>query len=269
MSHWNRQSLKLVLWLALWAASSYTVWGQIGVSTLSVDFTLAPGEGSTGAIEVFNNGKDPRQFTLQLADYDRNTECGLVLLSAGTHPRSLARFISVSTVVFSLSPSQSQQIRYNVTIPDDQRGPLWVALVLTSPIPATSSAQPTPITIGAAEQFIIKVRRTDPTNAINLGRLTEAQVLLPEEGRPLRVFIDYENIGTTFQQPKGEVRFINAKGDTVAKVDIQPFPMLPGGHCRLEIPLEQRLAPGDYVALVIIDFGGEFLLGAQTRFTIR
>jgi len=248
--------------------------GQIGVSALSVDVALAPGGSFSGSFEVINKSQKPREFKIEVKDYDRNLEGGLVLLNAGTHPRSLAKFLIVTPLSFTLQPDQKQQISFTIKLPANERGPHWAAVVVTSPLPTASpqgtgtDPQQTPIKIGAEEQFIVKMRHTDPTNAVNQGRLVGMQVLLPEKDKPLRVIIDYENSGTTFQQPKGEVRFINARGDVAAKVEIEPFPMLPGGKRRLEIPLEQKLSSGDYVAVVIIDFGGDFLLGAQARFKI-
>lgn len=269
-----RWGLALVAALAWVLAASSLAWAQIGVSALSVDVTLAPGGSFTGALEVINKGPKPREFRVEVKDYDRNIEGGLVLLEAGTHPRSLAKFLLTTPLSFTLQPDQKQLISFTIQIPASESGPHWAALIATSPVPAAdpqgtgTDPQQIPITIAAEEQFVIKIRHTDPTNAINQGRITGMQVLLPEEDKPLRVLLDYEDIGTTFQQPKGEVRFINARGDVVAKVDIQPFPMLPGGKRRLEIPFDQRIPSGDYVALAILDFGGDFLLGAQARFKI-
>ncbi len=260
-------------WAWLIVGPSVT-WGQIGVSALSVDVTLAPGGSFTGAFEVLNKSPKPREFRVEVKDYERNMEGGLVTRDAGTHPRSLAKFLWVTPLSFTLQPEQKQPISFTIKIPEGESGPHWAAIIVTSPVPASESQgqgtdpQQIPITLGASEQFIIKIRHTDPTNAISHGRITSTQVLLPEEDKPLRVIIDYENIGTTFQQPKGEVRFINSRGEVVARVEIPPFPILPGGQRRLEIRLDQKLPSGDYVAVAILDFGGDFLLGAQTRFKI-
>lgn len=277
MTHFkNQHRWKLILGaaLALIIAISPMAWGQIGISATSADVTLAPGGSFTDALEVINKSPNPRQFTVDVKDYDRNIEAGLVLLDPGTQPRSLAKFLAVTPLAFTLQPDQKQPIIFTIKVPADQSGPHWAAVIVSSPLPASNSqgtgsnTPGTPITIGTIEQFIVKIRQTDPTNAVNQGRLTGVQILLPEKDKPLRVVIAYENTGTTFQQPKGEVRFINARGDVAAKVDIQPFPMLPGGKIRFEIPLDRQLPSGDYEAVAIIDFGGDFLLAALARFTI-
>ncbi|MBI3661009.1 hypothetical protein HY230_11155 [Candidatus Acetothermia bacterium] len=235
--------------LALVMATSWAAWGQIGVSALSLDVNLAPGGSLAGNFEVFNNSQQPRQFTVEVKDYDRTIDGGLVLLTSSTHPRSLAKFFTVAPVAFTLSPGQKQLIGLNIKIPANESGPHWVALVISSPIPkviAMSTDQPqSPVTIGSEEQFIIKIRQTDPTNAVNKGRITGTSVTLPEKDKPLQIV-----------------------GEIVLQKDIADLAVLPGGKLRLKIPVTQPLPVGPYLALVIIDFGGDALVAGQVRFQL-
>ncbi len=247
---------------------------QIGVSALSVDLNLPPGGSFAGAYEVINNSQQPRKFTVEIKDYDRNLEGGLVLLAPGTHPRSLAKFLSVMPLEFTLAPGQKRTITFAVQIPNTERGPNWAAIVVTSLFgspspqnPETDQQKQPPIgvQIGTAEQFVTKIRRTDPTNAVNRGRIVGLRALLPERDKPLRIVTEYENSGTTFQQLKVELRIINAKGEIVRQRQLSDVVLLPGGKQRIEIPVTPALAPGAYLALVIIDFGGDVLLAGQVR----
>lgn len=259
----------------LWASLSL-VQAQIGISALSVDVNLPPGGNFTGAFEVINNSEQPRQFTVELKDYDRTIEGGLVLLNTGTHPRSLAKFLSFAPAQFTLQPKQKQQITFTIKIPTTERGPHWSAFAVTSPAPSSGAPPPPPsgqqpsipVTIGTAEQFIVKIRHTDPTNAVNRGRIVSVQALLPERDKPLRITVEYENTGTTFQMAKTQLRIVNAKGEIVVQKKAEEMAMLPGGKQRLEIPVIEKLPSGTYLALVIIDFGGDFLVAGQVRFQI-
>lgn len=245
---------------------------QIGVSALSVDLNLPPGGSFAGAYEVINNSQQPRKFTVEIKDYDRNLEGGLVLLAPGTHPRSLAKFLSVTPIEFTLAPAQKRTITFAVQIPNTERGPNWAAIVVTSLFgspapqgPQTDQQPPIGVQIGTAEQFVTKIRRTDPTNAVNRGRILGMRALLPERDKPLRVVTEYENSGTTFQQLKVELRIVSAKGEVVRQRQLSDVVLLPGGKQRIEIPVTPALAPGAYLALVIIDFGGDVLLAGQVR----
>jgi len=259
-----------------------------------VDVNLPPGGSFTGGFEVINNSDQAREFTVELKDYDRTIEGGLVLLDPGTHPRSLAKFLTFTPAKFSLPPKQKQLITFKIEIPSSEKGPHWAALAVTSPAPSSekgphwaalavtspapsSGAQPPPpagqqpsipVTIGTAEQFIVKIRHTDPTNAVNRGRITSVQALLPERDKPLRILVEYENTGTTFQVAKTQLRIVNSKGEVVVQKKAEDMAMLPGGKQRLEIPVTEKLPSGTYLALVIIDFGGDFLVAGQVRFQI-
>jgi len=249
------------------------LFGQIGAGPMSFDFVLAPGESASGVIQVMNNGDKPREFQVKLSDYDRDLEGHLVLMAAGSHPRSLAKWLLVSPQHFTLEPGKTQPVSFTVTIPNSESGPHWSALLISSPVPSDSGSQGeegeegVPISIGAAEQFIIKIRHTDPTSAVNDGRITDITVLPPQGDQPLRVVVGYENTGTTFQQPKVELRIVNSRGE-FSVVQHAAFAMLPGGKRRLVLPVVEELAPGEYLALVIIDFGGDYLLAAQARFSL-
>jgi len=258
------------------AATGLLVQGQIGISTLSIDLNLPPGGSFTGGFEVINNSEQPREFTVELKDYDRNIEGGLVLLNPGTHPRSLAKFLSFTPAQFTLAPTQKQVITFKVEIPATERGPHWAALAITSPAPSSGAQPPPPpgqqpsipVTIGTAEQFIVKIRHTDPTNAVNRGRIVSVQALLPERDKPLRIVVEYENTGTTFQIAKTQLRIVNAKGEIVVQKKAEDMALLPGGKQRLEIPVTEKLPSGTYLALAIIDFGGDFLVAGQVRFKL-
>lgn len=250
--------------------------GQIGISALSVDVSLPPGGSFTGAFEVINSSEQPREFTVELKDYERNIEGGLVLLNPETHPRSLAQFLSFTPAQFSLAPKQKQQITFKIEIPATERGPHWAALAVTSPAPSSGTQPPPPagqqpsipVSIGTAEQFIVKIRHTDPTNAVNRGRILSVQALLPERDKPLRIVVEYENTGTTYQMAKVQLRIVNATGEIVVQKRAEDMAMLPGGKQRLVIPVPEKLPAGTYLALVIIDFGGDFLVAGQVRFQI-
>ncbi len=263
----NRQIIFLTA-LALAVSTPMTVYGQIGVSALSLDVNLAPGGSFSGNLEVFNNGQKARQFTVEVKDYDRNPDGGLVLLNSGAHPRSLAKFFSVAPISFNLPPGQKQLLGINLKIPANESGPHWLAIVINSPIPTAMPDQQAPVTIGSAEQFIVKIRQTDPTNSLNRGRITGTQIILPEKEKPLQVVVDYENTGTTFQQPKAQLRIVNGKGETALQKDVTDLAVLPGGKLRFKIPVTQSLPSGSYLALVIIDYGGDTLVAGQVRFQL-
>jgi hypothetical protein len=119
----SKNILRWAFAIAVLGLSSFlVVHGQIGISTLSVDVNLPPGGSFTGGFEVINNSDQAREFTVELKDYDRTIEGGLVLLDPGTHPRSLAKFLTFAPAKFSLPPKQKQLITFKIEIPSSEKG---------------------------------------------------------------------------------------------------------------------------------------------------
>lgn len=251
--------------------------GDIGVTTLGIDVRVAPGGSATGSFLVINNGEEPARVRVHVEDFERTPDGGVRLLPPGTHPHSLADFLSVFPREFTLpgGRGQAQEVVFTVSLPEDEAGPHW-SMLLVQEVPPTESPNGPTDGDGMGTQarlrisFGVQIRQVDPTHAVNDGKITDMAVRLPEpaEGRPLRVLTEYVNTGTLFQRPRGEVRIIDARGEIVRRVEIPPFWVLPGGVRRLEVPVEGALPPGEYAALTVLDFGGDFLVAGQAQFTL-
>ncbi len=248
---------------------------EIGVSTLGMDIELAPGESFNGSILVTNNSDQPATVQISLRDFEWDIDGNVQILPAGTLSRSLAHYITFFPAEFTLPARKgmAQPVRVIVSLPQQVSGPHWAMLSIRQvttdqeePPPMQDDERVVQATIGLS--FGVQIRQVDPTRIVRDGRITDAQVLLPEGNQPLRVNTEFENIGTTFLRVTGEVRFINARGEIVTRVGIAPFRVLPGGKRRVEAPLLQPLPSGDYIALAVLDFGGDFLVAGQVYFRI-
>ena len=52
-------------------------------------------------------------------------------------------------------------------------------------------------------------------------------------------------------------------------VPVESFSVLPGHERMVEIPLEADLAPGRYLAIPVLEYGDDGLMGAQVAFRVR
>lgn len=250
--------------------------GDIGVTTLGIDVRVSPGKSVSGSFVVINNGEEPAHVQIRVEDFERTPDGGVRLLPPGTLPSSLADFLSVFPQEFTLAGGrgQVQEVAFTVSLPEGAGGPHWAILLVQETPPMEDQGDGPPDEDGKNAQarlrvnFGVQIRQVDPTNAVNDGKITDMAVLPPDGERPLRVMTEYVNTGTLFQRPQGEVRIIDARGEIVRRVEILPFWVLPGGVRRLEIPVEDALPPGDYVALTVLDFGGDFLVAGQARFSL-
>lgn len=248
---------------------------------LSLDLLLPVGGTTTTTVRLVNPGPAAQELRIDLRDYDRDRKGALRLLPPGTHPRSLAPYLVVSPTQLTLAPGTQAALALTLNLPAAATGPLWTGLLLRTAEKGASNSntntntnsngdeksEGVPVTLEVVQQLFFKVRRTDPANAVNEGRITDADaaVLFIESEPRIEVTVEYENTGTTFQRPRGEARLIDSGGQVLLTQEIPPFPVLPGGRRLVQTHLEPEdlLPSGPYVILIILDFGGDFLLGAQ------
>jgi len=83
------------------------------------------------------------------------------------------------------------------------------------------------------------------------------------------VVVGFENEGERALDVEGELEIRDLAGDIVRVVAVEPFHALPGRQRQVRVKLDAAalgdvvLAPGQYVLVAILDFGGDYLAGGQ------
>lgn len=274
MSVRGRFSLILAVFLTAHILLAGVAWGSIGVSTLGVDIRVAPGETKTGTF-VITNGNDFETFVvLEVVDFDRDVTGAVETYPANSTARSLANYLSIpfTELTIPAGVGNTREVQFTIDLSSNASGAHWSMIFVREVVVPGDSEEPgNGGSYAQGElslQFGIQIRQEDPTTATSDGRITNVDVQMSSDGRAEGVLIDYENLGTTFQKPSGEVRIVNSSGDVVVSIPIREFSMLPSRSRQLMVPIGLNLPPGDYVALAILDFGGDFLLAGQSRFRV-
>ena len=68
---------------------------------------------------------------------------------------------------------------------------------------------------------------------------------------------------------KGRLEFRRLDNSVAMQVPIAEFPTLPAATRKLFVDVPAGLAPGDYVVLALIDFGGPELVAGQIDFQAK
>lgn len=262
----------LLAMAVIWALASPTP-AKIGVDRLHVNLEITPGQSKTGSFWVIHSGKEPEEVSISLRDWTKDINDTNILSKPGTCPRSLAKWIDFSPITFVLEGGQKQEVTFTITIPEEERGPHWLMFIVESNSKITrefeSKERKFVFTISMA--YGIKIRQTDPEMALDKGRITNMSIIVVNPGdSSFKVKVEFENAGTTFLEPSGRVEFRDEKGEVVDKIDVESFRILPEGKRVLELSYEgEKLSPGEYLALAIIDFGGDYLVAGQRKFEIK
>lgn len=246
---------------------------QVSVTPLGFDIDISPGEESDVCFfEVINLEDDPLTVSVSLADWENDIYGGIKVRAAGTLPRSLAPCINFSPFDFVLNPGQKQKVNFTVNLPPEEKGPHWTIFLITTSASVTSEfeiEENKRIIFSTSVAYAVKVRQVDPVTARSEGKIVWADVVVSEGSETLvEVVADFENTGTTFLKVGGRIEFRDQRGSTVDTMQVRNFTVLPGAKRRIRSNHKKELPPGEYIALVILDFGGDYLVAGQVNFEV-
>ena len=84
-----------------------------------------------------------------------------------------------------------------------------------------------------------------------------------------QISIRFHNTGGMHLLAKGRLEFRRLDNTLAMQVPIAEFPTLPGALRKLMVDVPNGLAPGDYVVLALIDFGGAELVAGQIDYQAK
>ena len=261
----------LIVVLGGWLVATAQQAVPLGVSTLGIDLEVAPGESQTGTFTVVNRGEEPIDVEVALRDFTRALDGGLRLLDPETHARSLAPYLSYAPTELTLGAGESRPVSYRVELPEGASGPHWSMLMVRE----RSERNDDPNDEDERQaggvlsfSFGVQLRQVDPSHRVLEGRLTNTEVVPPQDGAPRQVVTTFENTGTAFPLVSGEIRIIDADGREVTTVEVSRFRVFPNLERQVTTPIDADLSAGTFLALVVLDFGGDYKVGGQTRFRV-
>ncbi len=88
-------------------------------------------------------------------------------------------------------------------------------------------------------------------------------------GTKKQIAIRFHNTGGVHLLAKGRLEFRRLDNSLAAEAPIAEFPTLPGATRKVMVDAPSGLAPGDYVVLALIDFGGAELVAGQIDFQAK
>lgn len=248
---------RLVIWgvhvvLALWPAA---LAAQFAVYPVRVDME-ATDRVVTEVFTVENRGETLLDLTVYTSDFDRTPEGDHSYLAYGEHAHSCAGRMEIFPDQLSLEPGELEEVRVRMR-PDSAT--CWGLVFVERRTPTSSG-------IVMAQRIGVKV--VSQSGAL----LREGRVLglRADTTAEPAVRVAFENQGEGMLEVEGELEVRSLEGEVVAVVDAEAFRVLPGHEWRTRIPLSSAdLAPGRYIVVAILDFGGDYLAGGQTMIEVE
>ncbi len=227
-----------------------------------MEVVVNPGEQKTVNIIVTNRMGDERIFNLGVEDFkgSRNIETTVVLLGEGRGPYSLKDYLLIKEKSFVLKHGERAIIPVTISVPSDaEPGGLYGSvLVSTVSKPGTSSASE--ISGGAAiisrigSLFFVRV----PGDVKEDGSLKDFSTVNSQKffsAGPIPLVILFENNGSVYLNPYGEISIKNIMGSEIGDALVEPWFALPDSLRVREISWNKGFLFGRYTATVKINRG--------------
>ena len=260
------QTLCFTIFCASLYFSALSAYAGINVGTLSVEQELRPGDSSHGTISLSNGGSLVQAVSVYQTDYLFFSDGSNRYDEAGQIERSNAKWITFRPHRADIPAGQTIEIAYEIEVPDDSTlvGTYW-SMIMVEEVASTAAARrilkenETQIqqVLRYGVQCVTDIKDTDHHQ---LG-FTGSQLVAIEDNRT-ELWIDVENSGDRWTIPSASMELYDAAGKHVGLFDGESRRIYPGTSVRFRIDLGNNLG-GKYKALIILDSGGQEVLGTR------
>lgn len=245
---------------------------QISVDELEIFLRPGRGTASMGALRVTNDSDKAVQAFVDIQDWDRDEKGANRFFAPGSVPQSCKDRVKVFPMTLRLEPRRSETMR--VSFEGDSTATCWSIVFIQANEPRQDLKR-------SAVTYVIRTGvkvYVEPPNAKRDGEIEDVRVginrQLPPGGSKdsvdvREVQITFHNLGASHLRTHGSVELRKSDNSVAGKLEIPEFPSVPGAVRKVSMPIPLTLAPGSYVALALLDYGGQEIAAGQTEFEVR
>jgi hypothetical protein len=259
----KRQLLTIAASVIIVIATAYPAPADLSldVAPAKIEMQVTPGSAQTIPITVRNSGSAPMHIQSSLVDFAVSPGGDYIFSKPGAGKHSMAAWATVNPREFDVPPNSFQLVRLTVNVPQGISGEYsGIAFFQTRPLRHQGGG------ISFSERVASKVYLFSG-NSVRIDGLID-DIAVKETSIGERFLIGFKNTGNAHLYLNGRVE-IRKGSDMVARVPLQSQLLVERGGRRVIEAYSDKLAPGKYTALALIDFGGPNLAGGQTSFTVK
>lgn len=234
-----------------------------------VELVMQPGDRTSrdATIGVRNESDKPVQAIVRLEDWDRAADGANQWYPYGTRPKgSCAPALSIFPQSLRLEAGAEQAIRVAL---DSARAPArecWAAAVVETVQPAERAGQRVAYVIRTAVKIYVQ-----PAGLIAEGEIESLRVQVDSAVRGRRIStleLAFVNTGARHVVAQGAIEVRTADNTLVQRIPLPTVYALPGARHAVRVPVP-KLAPGTYVFLATMDYGGADIAAALLEHRAR
>ena len=272
----NVLSVVVTLFLLLSPSVGYAAIGGVRFYPARVFFNAKPGEIKTASVTVINQREKPISMEIEKKDYYITPDGKVSYSAAGTIKGGCSEFLSISPQKFNLEPGERTEVRISIIMPAGSNGTYWASIYMNDVskrhFMKKDMGKERYVKIFLDYSWEVRVYETVPGSEIKSCRITDMQITPASEEKPSNIAVEFENTGNSILKCKGRVEIRDEDGQSIREVLLNKngkFTGFPYGKRVVEAEILEKLRPGDYVALAIIDFGGEELVAGEIEFEVK
>lgn len=248
----------------------------VSVSPSHFHFTQKQGEVRTYDITIKNNTSLPKEFNINVYDFDMNGKGKSSFLAAGKGKYSLAKWINVSPTFVSLKANENKKVKVTVSVPSDDAGrkAAWSILMVEQQAPRTnlinSSKDGNTIALGIVPTFAFGIfaYQNPPNVLVNKVEFTDFQFKEDKNGKSL--YLEVQNQGDGIAYCTSYIDLTNLKTGVQQRLKVKNFTIVPELIRDFSFILPKTLAKGKYLAVGVLDYeSAEEIQAARMEFEIN
>lgn len=260
-----------------------TASAQLLVDPLEVTLTTVGAGRVSASFSLMNASDAPVQATITRQDWNRVEDGDNRFLPAGSTGTSCGAMLSASPLSIRIEPHTARIIRLGVQNASALSKECW-DIFFVEEVPQRASvkgnslqyifrtgvkvyvAPPGLARDGAVESMGVEDVAVTPAASTTPAKLS---VSAAPAATKRQISIRFHNTGSMHLLAKGRLEFRRLDNTLAMLVPIDEFPTLPGSTRKVMVDVPSGLAPGDYVVLALIDFGGAELVAGQIDYQAK
>jgi hypothetical protein len=250
--------------IAAFAAAPARADVALGASPASLEMTLDRGKTAAQTVLLFNQGKDPVTVTAYAWDWWHEPGNPRKFAPPGTLPHSAAKWISFIPEKATVAPGKGVNVTVVIATPPDAHAGNYAVAWFEAIPDAQGNAKE--LRVGARLGVLIL---TDVRGASKPAiTVDELLVSPPTASQPLKADVKISNTGDVHLFPKGTLVIMDRKRKLVGHVGFEKQRLLPGEDRSATLKFGGDLKPGDYDAILTVDYGEAGATVKTTTFTV-
>lgn len=250
---------------------------QVTVEELELHFRPAGAPApQVQLIPVRNELDRVQQVRVVLGDWERDSLGRNLFTGAGSSPNSCRERLQAFPMTFQLAPGAVEYVRVTFD-PAGRAAGCWSVVFFETVTPPRPATQPGGSAVTIEIRTGVKVYVHAPGASL-AGEIAEADIVprwrprdpagaATDSIQVWRAEMRLHNTGTGHARAKTTVELRDPAGTLLRTIAAEEAYMTPGAIRDLAVELPP-LAPGAYLALLLVDFGGSEIAAAQLEFRI-